>query len=75
MLIDSVKNAEDTEGITIDEDCVRDKVGALSDDDAKKILDAGPNGDPQGLSDAADTIGTSIFTDCIDIDFSAVTGD
>lgn len=75
MLIDAIRTTDDTEGITVDEDCVRDKVGELSDDDAKKILDAGPEGEPEGLSEEANGIGSSIFTDCVDIDFSAVTTD
>lgn len=62
--LDEAMAGEDTEGIEIDEDCVRDKVGELSDDDAQAILDAGPDGDPD-VSAEAEAIGESML-ECVD---------
>lgn len=71
MMVDSINETmagEDTAGVSIDEDCVRDAAQQLSDDDAQKILDAGPEGDPDVSDDAMDA-GESLM-ECIDIDFS-----
>ena len=55
------------EGVEIDEDCVRDAAQELSDDDAQKILDAGPGGNADDLSpEAAETADSLI--DCINAD-------
>ena len=46
-------------GAPVDEDCLRDAVGKLSDADAKLIRDAGPEGDPEvsdSANDAADAM-------------------
>jgi hypothetical protein len=70
MMIDVLNEAAEIdgiEGIEIDEGCIRDKVGELSDADARAILDAGPEGDPD-VSDEAELIGESMF-DCIDLGF------
>jgi len=72
MMIDVINNSEETAGVDVDEDCVREKLSDLSDDDAEKILAAGPDGEPEGLSASAETVGASIF-DCIDLDFSSLT--
>lgn len=61
---------EDTPGVSIDEQCVRDAIGELSDEDAQKILDAGPDGNPE-VSASAEAIGESIF-ECVEIDLSDV---
>ena len=78
MMIDALNesmSAEEMEGITIDEDCIRDQVGELDDDDAQLILDAGTDAEtPEGLSESAQEISTSIL-DCVDIDLSGVTDD
>lgn len=73
-VLDEGMTGEEMEGASVDEDCIREKLGQLSDDDAQKILDAGPEGDPEGLSDAADEIGTSIV-ECVDLDLSSIGGD
>ena len=68
MMIDVLNEAselEGVEGIEIDEDCIRDKVGELSDEDARAIVDAGPEGDPE-VSDQAEVIGESMF-ECVDM--------
>jgi hypothetical protein len=70
MMIDAMNESfseEGIEGIDLDEDCVRDAVGQLSDDDAQKILDAGPDNEPEGLSDEADEAAQALI-DCVDID-------
>lgn len=76
MMIDAINEefeGQDLEGVSIDEDCVRDATGELSDDDAQKILDAGPEGDPEGLSTSAEAAAASLL-DCVEIDFSAIDG-
>ena len=55
----------EAEGVDVDEDCVRDATGQLSDDDAQAIVDAGPNGDPD-VSDDAQAAAASLF-DCVDM--------
>lgn len=50
-------------GMTVDEQCVRDAVGKLSDDDLRAIVQAGEEGDPQ-VSAEADEIGTSLV-ECV----------
>ena len=77
MMMDAINetmSSEEMQGVTVDEECVRDTVDQLDDDDAQKILDAGPEGDPEGLSTSAEDIGSSIL-DCVDIDLSSVEGD
>lgn len=51
------------DGMTVDEQCVRDAVGKLSDDDLRAIVQAGEEGDPQ-VSAEADEIGTSLV-ECV----------
>jgi hypothetical protein len=72
MMMDALNEsmaAEEMEGVTVDEDCVRDKVGELEDEDAELILEAGADADtePEGLSESAREIGTSIL-ECVDVD-------
>ncbi|MCB0967494.1 MAG: hypothetical protein KDB37_11720 [Ilumatobacter sp.] len=55
----------EAEGMDVDEDCVRDAAGELSDDDAQAILDAGPGGDPD-VSDDAQAAAAKLI-DCVDI--------
>lgn len=64
MLIEALAEVE-TDGVTIDKDCIRDKASKLSDDDAKKIVEAGPDGDPD-VSAEAEAIAESLF-DCVEI--------
>lgn len=76
MMIEVLNEASEVEGVEVDvdEDCIRDKVGELSDEDAQAIIDAGPEGDPD-VSDQAEVIGESMF-DCVDIgDVDLDTGD
>lgn len=71
MMIDALNEemeGEDMAGVTIDEDCIRDSSQDLSDDDAQKILDAGPDGDPV-VSDDADAVAEALL-ECITFDFS-----
>jgi hypothetical protein len=64
-VLDDVTELEGVEGVEIDEGCIRDKVGELSDEDAQAILDAGPEGDPD-VSDEADAIGEAMV-ECVDM--------
>lgn len=50
-------------GMTVDEQCVRDAVGKLSDDDLRAIVAAGMDGDPT-VSAEADAIGASLI-ECV----------
>ena len=50
-------------GMTVDEQCVRDAVGKLSDDDLRAIVAAGENGDPD-VSAEGDAIGSSLI-ECV----------
>ncbi|MEX0846938.1 MAG: hypothetical protein WD023_04090, partial [Ilumatobacteraceae bacterium] len=52
-----------TEGMTVDEGCVRDTVDQLSDDDLRIIVAAGEEGDPV-VSDQANAIGAALVS-CI----------
>jgi hypothetical protein len=63
MVIEDMK----AEGFVVDEDCVRDAVGELSDDDAQALVDAGPEGDAGDLgADAAEA--AAEVAGCIDAD-------
>ncbi len=76
MLIDSINESlegGDLEGVTIDEECIRDAAGDLSDDDAQEILDAGPEGDAE-VSPEGELAGEAMV-DCIEIDFVDLDGD
>jgi ABC-type glycerol-3-phosphate transport system substrate-binding protein len=75
MMIDAIESGgAEMEGVEVDEDCLRDLTDDLSDEDAEKIIAAGPEGDPGDLSADADAIGNEII-DCFDIDLSAITED
>jgi hypothetical protein len=63
MMLDSMEE----EGVDMDDDCVRDAAQELSDEDAQKILDAGPDGNAEDLSDDAIAAADSLI-DCIDTD-------
>lgn len=70
MMIDALNESfsqEGVEGIELDEDCVRDAVAELSDDDAQKILDAGPDDEPEGLSEEAEGAAEQL-TECFSFD-------
>lgn len=54
------------EGLELDEDCVRETAGKLSDDDADKIVAAGADGDPD-VSEEADALGAEMFG-CVNTD-------
>ena len=51
-------------GLELDRGCVEDAAARLSDEDAKALVEAGTDGDPD-LSPEADEIGDSIFN-CVD---------
>ncbi len=59
---------EDLEGVEVDEDCIRDVTGQLSDEDAQAIIDAGPDGEAD-ISDAGEEVGFGVL-ECIDFDLS-----
>ncbi|MGA9277897.1 hypothetical protein [Ilumatobacter sp.] len=58
-------------GIELDEDCVNENVGQLTDDDAQAIADAGLTGEVE-VSPEADAIGDTVFSDCIDAESYAI---
>ena len=64
---DMVLDEMSAEGVDMDEDCVRDAAQELSDDDAQKILDAGPGGNADDLSPEADDAANSLIN-CVDTD-------
>ena len=53
------------QGVAVDEDCVREVAGGLSDDDAEQILAAGPAGDPD-VSPEADDVAAELI-ECGDL--------
>jgi hypothetical protein len=63
---DMLMDAAEEEDFDLDRDCVEDVAGKLSDDDAKRIVDAGPEGDAQ-LSAEGEALANEIF-DCVDTD-------
>ena len=67
MMIEMFDQMSELEGIEfgLDDDCVRDRVSELSDADARAILEAGPDGDPE-VSPEAETIGESM-AECVDL--------
>ena len=54
------------DGLELDEDCVRETAGKLSDDDADKILEAGPDGDADVSAEAGE-LAAEMFG-CVDTD-------
>lgn len=71
LLIDDFnEGGEEVEGMELDEGCVRDVSGQLSDEDAQAILDAGANAAPDVSSDADELLAELIG--CIDIDLSEI---
>ena len=58
-------SAKDT-GLDLDKSCVEDIASKLSDDDAKRIVDAGPDGTPV-LSDEGEALGEEILG-CVSMD-------
>jgi len=68
MMLEDLDEDLASEGIdadVVDRDCVRSTLEGLSDEDAEKIIEAGPDGDPD-VSASADEIADSMF-ECIDI--------
>jgi len=63
---DMMLEAAETDGVALDEDCVRDVAGQLSDEDAAAIIEAGPEGDAD-VSAEADALGEEMFS-CLDTD-------
>ncbi len=64
--VDQLQTASDEEGIVFDEDCLTDKAGELSDEDAAAIVAAGPDGDAQ-LSAEGEALTLELFS-CLDND-------
>ena len=54
------------EGLTLDRECVEKAADGLTDDDAKAIIDAGIEGDPD-ISDNAQAVGADIIN-CVSVD-------
>ena len=68
MMLETLDEDLADEGIdpsVIDRDCVRSAIGGLSDEDAEKIVEAGPDGNPDVSADAEE-IADSMF-ECVDI--------
>jgi hypothetical protein len=63
---DMIIDAAADEDFQLDEGCVRDVASKLSDDDAAKMLEAGPDGNPD-LSEDADALASDMFS-CVDTD-------
>lgn len=73
MMIEALNESfsgDDMAGVTIDEDCIRDAVGEIPADDARAIVAAGPDGNPE-VSDETENIGEAMFA-CVDIDLSQI---
>jgi hypothetical protein len=64
---DMVIEEMEAEGADVDADCVKDATGDLSDDDAQKILDAGPGGNADDLSEDAQAAASKLLG-CIGLD-------
>ena len=64
-VVDLLLGAAEGSGIELDETCVNETLGELSDEDAKAIADAGVEGNPE-VSDAGNEIGDRVYNDCID---------
>lgn len=62
---DLLMEAAGDEGFELDRDCVNEKAGELSNDDAKALAEAGLEGDAE-ISAAGDAIGEAIFSECVD---------
>lgn len=68
MMLEALDEDLTDEGIdpsVIDRDCVRSAIDGLSDDDAEKIIEAGPDGNPD-VSASAEDIADSMF-ECVDL--------
>jgi hypothetical protein len=66
-LADMVIGEMEADGLVVDDECVRDAVGQLSDDDAQALVDAGIDGDPGDLgADAAEA--AAGVAGCLDTD-------
>jgi hypothetical protein len=63
---DMMLEAAGDEGFDLDEDCVRETADKLSDDDAAKIVEAGPDGNAD-LSEEADALANEMFS-CVNTD-------
>ena len=63
--VDQFMDQEDAETL-FDQDCVEDRIKDLSDEDAKAITDAGPDGNPE-LSPEGEAL-TRELASCIDFD-------
>ena len=64
---DMVIEDMEAEGFVVDEECVRDATGELSDDDAQALVDAGPEGDAGDLGADAEEAAAAV-AGCIDSD-------
>lgn len=63
---DMMMASAEEEGIALEEDCVRDVAGQLSDEDAARIVEAGVDGSPD-ISADAEALAEDMFG-CLDTD-------
>lgn len=65
-VVDQLMASADAAGLVLDRSCVEDIAARLSDDDSKRIIEAGPDRQPV-LSDEGEALGTEIFG-CVSTD-------
>ncbi len=65
-VVDQLMASAEDAGLDLDKSCVEDIASKLSDDDAKRIVDAGPDGEPV-LSDEGEALGEEILG-CVSMD-------
>lgn len=64
-VVDLLLSGAGDSGIELDEVCINENIGRLSDDDAKALADAGVGGEAD-ISDEAAAIGETVFSECVD---------
>ncbi len=65
-VVDQLMASADAAGLVLDRSCVEDIAAKLSDDDSKRIIEAGPDTQPV-LSDEGEALGTELFG-CVSTD-------
>jgi hypothetical protein len=65
-VVDQLMESADAAGLVLDRSCVEDIAAQLSDDDSKRIIEAGPDEQPV-LSDEGEALGTDLFG-CVSTD-------
>jgi hypothetical protein len=71
QLVTMLTEQLDKAGIDYDAECIEDKAGQISDEDAEAIVAAGVDGDPE-VSEEADEIGDSLL-DCVELETEPTT--